>query len=98
MSTIRTNLLEKGCLFVRSAEEMPPWALFYAYRILVFQLHFREEDPALSDVIAVLKLALERLDVRWNIAGEFSYSPLLRHESGRVASRLMGSRRLSAAS
>ena len=47
---------------------MPPWALFYAYRILVFQLHFREEDSALSDVIAVLKLALERLDVRWNIA------------------------------
>lgn len=54
---------------------MPPWALFYAYRILVFLLHLREEDSALSDVIAVLKLALERLDVRWNIAGEFSYPP-----------------------
>ena len=68
---------------------MPPWALFYAYRILVFQLHFREEDSALSDVIAVLKLALERLDVRWNIAGEFRYPPLLRRGAGAVASRLM---------
>jgi hypothetical protein len=71
ISTIRINLLEKGCLFNRSPEEMPPWGFFYAYRTGVFQLKSREEDTGILEVTTALKGALRKLDTRWNAAGEF---------------------------
>ncbi|PVH76679.1 hypothetical protein DL98DRAFT_550977 [Cadophora sp. DSE1049] len=71
ISTIRINLLENDCLLGRSPEEIPPWGLFYAYRIVVFHLNSREEDSGIEDVIAVLKEALKKLDARWNAAGVY---------------------------
>lgn len=53
---------------------MPPWGLFYAYRIIVLQLSTRDEDSNTLNVTVALKEALEKLDARWNAAGEFFLS------------------------
>ncbi|KFZ05697.1 hypothetical protein V501_08118 [Pseudogymnoascus sp. VKM F-4519 (FW-2642)] len=68
---ISVNLVENQCLFNRNFENMPPWGVFFAYRICVAHLLSGRETPKSSAVVKTMKETLLETDARWNAAGAY---------------------------
>lgn len=72
ISRINANLVESQCLATRDSEDMPPWGLFFAYRVCVI-LATRSSTASKSDsrqVLHALKESLGRIEERWCAAGK----------------------------
>lgn len=68
------NLVENQCFFSRNLEEMPPWGVFFAYRICVAHLLSGRETPKSSTVVKKMRETLLTTDARWNAAGIYYIS------------------------
>ncbi|KFY27503.1 hypothetical protein V491_00888 [Pseudogymnoascus sp. VKM F-3775] len=68
---ISVNLVKKQCFFSRNLEDMPPWGVFFAYRICVAYLSSSQETPKSSTVVKKMRETLLETDARWHAAGTY---------------------------
>ena len=66
---ITANLVEHQCLVGRNPEDIPPWGLYFAYRVCGALIRAPHQTPQATDIIRTLREALRAIDVRWNVAG-----------------------------
>lgn len=57
---------------------MPPWGVFFAYRICVAHLLSSRENPKSSAVVTKMRETLLETDARWNAAGIYYISTYFR--------------------
>lgn len=66
IARIDANLIGVECMISRDHESIPPWGLFFAYRVCVTQSRLSSKNTEVSNA---LRTFLTQIDSRWNIAG-----------------------------
>ena len=69
IARIDANLIGVECLTTRDQESLPPWGLFFAYRVCVTQSRPSSKNKEVSNA---LRTFLKKIDSRWNVAGTIS--------------------------
>jgi hypothetical protein len=68
---ISRNLIERRCFLGRDPKTMPPWGLFFAYRVCEYHMfHSRGDAGQQSEVVESLQEGLRTINVKWKAAGK----------------------------